>query len=405
MTLNMSTEELYLKIDKCIIDYIHSYNTKTFDIALPLKTILMGLYSKYYDDINTLDLVIVLKNRGKLFKGCSSFYGIGLLMLILNLYEYKIDRKSFKYLNSYFSRFLESYIKDYKYQGTIKELELINGLSGIGLCILSYCHKEDFFKKAINKILNIIINKYSSSNYSDWCSNYKEMTEYEKSYFPDGCVNLGMAHSLSGLIVFLSQAYVNGFESDELKKTIIKLTDFILSRQLCYNQKPLFPARISRNNLDNNKDVNNQYPLSWCHGLSGICNSILLAGNSLNVEEYTREAIQIYKQYLMNSDLNEHFLSMTVCHGYAGILPSLKNFYNYTGDKFFLEYMNVILEKILYYYETHKVFFDYNYDKGNNLINENLDHVSLLTSSESVIITLISLLNDDSHYFKLLGVF
>ena len=405
MTLNMSTEELYLKIDKCIVEYINSINTKNSDIALPLKSILIGLYSKYYDDINSQDLVIVLKNRGKLFKGSSSFYGIGLLMLILNLYEYKIDKKSFRYLNSYFACFLESYIENYQYQGTVKELGLINGLSGVGLCILSYCKKEDFFKKAINKILDIIINKYSSSNYSDWFLKYEEMTEYEKYYFPDGCVNLGMAHGLSGVITFLTQAYINGFESVELKRTIMRITDFILSEQLCDNQKPLFPARISRSDVGNNKEVNNQYPLSWCHGLSGICNSVLLAGSSLGNEEYIRRAIQIYKKYLIYSDLNNQFLSMTVCHGYAGTLPSLKKFYNYTGDKFFLEYMNVILEKISSYYEMHKMFFDYKYDKSEDLIKENLDHVSLLTSSESVFITLISLLHDDSHYFKLLGVF
>lgn len=399
MIMNIDIETTYNEANQIIKSYF--LNTKNIDgiNSIPIKAMITGLYSKYYSKEFSNDIIKLFENINYFFKDCSAFYGLGLFMYIIEIYKDGMEDTAYIDIHNYISKYIVKSIKRYNYNGGVKELELISGLSGIGLCILNLCENDIYYKESIRKIIDMIIKKYLYSNYDKWILNKSEMTSYEITNFPQGCINLGCAHGLSGILVFLAKAYNKGFNDIRIKFTIEKIVQYILDQIIYIPPRYYFPSRVT-----NKKEINNQYPLSWCHGISGICNAILLSGISLENSKYISISNSIFKTYLKHSDINKEFLSATVCHGYSGVIPILRNFYNQTKDTFYINQLTTFIKKVYEFYCHDKCFYDYQYSIESKMIKRNLNRNSLLTGNESVILTLISFVNEDDYYFNLLGI-
>ncbi len=390
------------EINNIIQNYIYEEKFKNIE-SLPLSCFMDGLLNKYYLKDYTINLKKIFLNYNYIFKGISSFYGISLFGIILQLHKDKIDDslylKTTKWIDKQIYRYIESLSSS---PLSTVDAEFIRGISGIGLYLLK---NKDFYmrKDYLNIILDLLINKYRYFSLNNWITEFESLNKFEKSIYKHGYINLGIAHGLTGILCFFIKAYDQGLDRDGLLESIDCITNFLLKNTLEIDKIIYFPAKISVDKINNNSSVNNVYPFSWCHGISSICTVIFQAGIITNNEKYKTKALNIFLNDLKHSNIKKLFISPTVCHGFAGILPSLNFFYNETGLNYFKKSFNSILDILIQFYHCDNSFLDYNF--SNKRIIKTINHSSLLTSEESVIIMLISLVNNDHTYLNLLGYY
>lgn len=135
-------------------------------------------------------------------------------------------------------------------------------------------------------------------------------------------INLGYAHGLPNILVFLTRLHTLGFENPKIIKMIRGIVKTILSQK----NKPL-GISVYGSGYSLEHEVNSFSRLAWCYGDLGICYAFLYSGKMLQNEDWINEALFI-KDRIVSRGISESglthfddysFFDSAFCHGISGI--------------------------------------------------------------------------------------
>jgi lantibiotic modifying enzyme len=194
-----------------------------------------------------------------------------------------------------------------------QDYDLISGLVGHTVYVLE---RPDSPKT--RKMLAALIGQFRALSYPceegvTWRTPVHLVPAHQRSEFPNGWYNLGLAHGVPGVIGALSQIAVR---TDHEKDTVQLLRDAI--RWLRAQRLPEPSASVYPNWV---ADRHSPSPsrAAWCYGDPGVGTSLLLAGCSLDVPEWIAEGRDLMQRSSRRQLAGSGVIDAALCHGATGL--------------------------------------------------------------------------------------
>lgn len=239
---------------------------------------------------------------------------------------------------------IKKYIKE-SITGDIKADHYFLMYGYIGKIITNINDKE--FESAI---LDVIVNLEESS--------FKEkngIAWYDPKSEEDKIVNMGLAHGVPSIIMFLTILYAKGIETERIQKLVPKAINFLIN-SMNINSFSFFPYELP--------SVDQHSRLAWCYGDLSTSLVLINAGNVFKNTKWIEVGNTIAKktqtrgllEAMLNFDKNINRHTCGFCHGTSGIAFLYKKLYLETKDNSFYDSYKWWLQ---YTVDTLKIELDY----------------------------------------------
>lgn len=244
----------------------------------------------------------------------------------------------------------------------IIDYDVIQGLSGIGRYLQLFL-KNLKMKELLEDILRYMVDiteneQYLTYSIPKWYINQQnQFTQRDKEEFPKGSFNFGLSHGITGPLALMSISLSNGIEvsgqRDAIRRIVETINKFIYVR----NGTVYWPGRVKFEEFVGEERLGRDIErASWCYGTPGIARAIFLAGKALNDEKYKSLATKTLADLFSLPERFWMLTSPTFCHGYSSLLRICQHMYLDTGMEIFQDKCNVILDKILKFYDPKAPF-------------------------------------------------
>lgn len=170
----------------------------------------------------------------------------------------------------------------------------------------------------------------------------EQIEQSEKKFFPRGYLDLGVAHGLSGNLLYFSD-YTKEYGKDErTQKIVIKIYD-ILNENIYIDssKRVVIPGSLQEEIISN--EVKTEY-LSWCYGtlsIANILNQSIRENYDLKIERIIDSVVHSFSN--QNDVTINKIDSYCYCHGYAGLKCIIDSL---VSKNVCLKQKKIILEKI-----------------------------------------------------------
>lgn len=271
-----------------------------------------------------------------------------------------------------------------------KNLDFLYGIIGYGVYFLErnrYCDST----KNLNEII-LILDKISMNSDKGVFWEDTFVREDNKGLL----VNLGLAHGIPSVILFLAHAY----KATESPKAIYLLEECIRWMQhneLGTNEESMFPYKVFED-----KPLGYPSRLAWCYGDLGIAASILFAGVLSDNKAWKEYAIKIALKASKRSmiDGKSGVKDAGFCHGSSGVAFIFILFRKITGQAEFETAANYWTDITLSLKDKDAdsgFFMEYKVD---NQVLESNSQLGLLDGSAGIGLSLLSCLTDNNEWSR-----
>lgn len=211
--------------------------------------------------------------------------------------------------------------------------DVIAGLAGAGRYLLGRAQSAPC-RGALETLLGALV--YLSEEDADavpHChTTFHHSTENLRRLYPDGHVNLGMAHGIPGPLALLSLSVSQGVEVTGQHDAIVRIADRIVKAQCADEWGVGFPVaasiltaskestRVDVQNTRANANAAAPARAAWCYGPPGVARALWLAGVASDRSEYCDLAVAAMAAVFKHPIPNRRIDAPTLCHGIAGLL-------------------------------------------------------------------------------------
>ena len=310
-----------------------------------------------------------------------------------------------KELNSFFIKSFPSmmqYMESRLKQGiSLKEFDVIQGLSGIGRYVLCFIEEKEM-RLAMEQILVYLVKLCADKEYKGlvipgWYVSSDRCTGYDSKEYPNGHFNCGMSHGIPGVLALMSIALMKGVEVSGQREAIHKIANWVIKWKENDEYGPLWPARISWKENQEGKSRNVVPREAWCYGGPGVARALWLSGNAVNNEEWKSVALETFRGTAMRPDTKWNIESDTFCHGRAGLLQMVQRMYSESGDELIGELRDKLLEQVLDLWNPEE---PYGYQEKES--SDKQDIAGLLDGAAGVFTVLIGLIQEQDTDWDLI---
>jgi len=207
--------------------------------------------------------------------------------------------------------------------------DVITGLAGAGRYLLSRPESSPC-RRALKILLRALIHlsEANANGVPRWHTPFHRSTDNLRRHYPDGHVNLGMAHGIPGPLALWSLSASQGVEVIGQKDAIVRIADQIVQTQCSDEWGVGFPVAASKvsackDSTDGGHASANATELArsaWCYGPPGVARALWLAGIASGRSEYRDLALAAMTAVFERPIPNRRIDSPTLCHGVAGLL-------------------------------------------------------------------------------------
>jgi len=193
--------------------------------------------------------------------------------------------------------------------------DLISGVVGFGAYFLERLPDTD-----AEHALHEIVDHLATTAHRDrvglaWPTTPDLVTNARRSEFPNGYVDLGLAHGMAGVIAFLASAYDAGVAMRTSRELLEGAVGSLLVRECTDGGFPWAHAADA---------VPCPARLAWCYGDPGIALALLRAGRSLDRPAWLNKAHALLLRVTQRAPDESGVADACLCHGSAGLLHILR---------------------------------------------------------------------------------
>lgn len=181
-------------------------------------------------------------------------------------------------------------------------------------------HLDDFIRILYKK-------REKNNGQVKWLSNMNITGRYE--------YNIGMAHGMSSIVIFLCQAISTGINREICEELLDQTVRYILAQEIDHLQYGSYFPTTS---------IESQYPdlqksrLGWCYGDLGVATALWRAGKTMEKEYWKKKALEIFEFNTTRTALeSNNVMDAVICHGTAGIAQIFRRMHLETGNQKFLD--------------------------------------------------------------------
>jgi hypothetical protein len=276
--------------------------------------------------------------------------------------------------------------------------DLIAGLSGVGAYLLCRTHQVAACDCLHSLTAALVQMALSGGEVPSWYTPCDRLgDEKTKDFYPNGNLNLGLAHGIPGPLAFLSLAHRAGVPEPGLPDAIAHLADWICSHRLDDPWGVNWPTAVPlvQNGSSNSPRLSVGESASapggpsrtaWCYGSPGIARALWLAGEALNKDEYRQVAASAMEAVFRRPIAVRQIDSPTFCHGVSGLLAIALRFANEMGGEMFSDEIASMVRQILDTYQPESLLGFKNIEVPGNEI----DQPGLLDGAAGVALVLLA---------------
>jgi len=149
----------------------------------------------------------------------------------------------------------------------------------------------------------------------------------QRSLYPEGYHNLGVAHGVPGVIGLLGIAAAEGLLDPEVRPLLDGAVSWLLAQELPPGSPSLFPS------FSGEGIAPAPSRLAWCYGDLGIAVALLIAARGVGEPAWERQAIRIALAAAERSPETASIIDAGLCHGAAGAGHLFNRLYQATGEE------------------------------------------------------------------------
>jgi len=217
---------------------------------------------------------------------------------------------------------LEEYAYDKSHASS--EFDLVSGLTGIGVYLLMRKQNENS-RTLLKTVLRVLIDQTNLGNFPLGWHTSPESVEGRslRQMFPDGCVNLGLAHGIPGPLALMAISKQNGVTPRGMNAAMQRLGDWLISCQCSDEWGINWPVAVpvSRSPLSPHQNCRTTPSRgAWCYGAPGIARTLWLLGRAMCCSTYCDCSLAALKAVYSRPYRARQLNSPMFCHGLAGVL-------------------------------------------------------------------------------------
>jgi hypothetical protein len=199
-----------------------------------------------------------------------------------------------------------------------QNFETIGGAAGILRFLLTQQHEPEALP-ALEQIITYLI--WVSEKQERWIHRPEHLGTFARERYPQGYIDLGLAHGLAGPLAALSLAILQGYSSSPgIRAAIERWSTWLISQQVTTLWGKDWPSvRPIPSTQDRGEDLT-PARAAWCYGTPGIARAIWLAGQALADDSLRIIALEALAATLHRPAQERNIDSSQVCHGLASLL-------------------------------------------------------------------------------------
>jgi hypothetical protein len=206
------------------------------------------------------------------------------------------------------------------------EYDLISGLTGLGAYhLLRHGQAGAGMTAAVLSYLVALAEPVRKDGESlpGWWSGTGPASMPDPAW-PDGHLNLGMAHGIAGILALLSGAMRAGIHVDGQARAVAELCAAFDRYRQGSTACPWWPATVTPGEHKRGRaDSSRQGRPSWCYGTPGQARAQQLAGLALGDRERMRTAERALAGCVHDRQVTRLLTDASLCHGWAGLVQAL----------------------------------------------------------------------------------
>ncbi len=157
-----------------------------------------------------------------------------------------------------------------------------------------------------------------------WITPSSYLPEEMRVRFPNGQLNLGLAHGHAGVVAFLARAVEILPENPVVRELLARAVEFLLGKANTGGPLFCFSCRMSEIHAEPGR-------LAWCHGDLGISLALARAAEVLEVPEWRDFAAGLVLRTACIDVDASGVQDASICHGSAGLAHLFARAYQATG--------------------------------------------------------------------------
>lgn len=203
---------------------------------------------------------------------------------------------------------------------TIREFDLISGLTGVGVYLFHRCNHEDLVQDVLTYLVRLVEPvKINGEVLPGWWCNQSPGSQPAHRW-PGGHGNLGMAHGIAGPLALLSTTLRRGITVAGQAEAIEQICAWLDHWRCDTDLATWWPGMISlaERRTGHVRQAGPQRP-SWCYGTPGLARAQQLAAITLDDRQRQRQAEQALVGCITDEDQLARVTDASLCHGWAGL--------------------------------------------------------------------------------------
>ncbi|HEY6249060.1 MAG TPA: lanthionine synthetase C family protein [Candidatus Angelobacter sp.] len=234
---------------------------------------------------------------------------------------------------------LETYLNRSPWQD---DYDLINGLAGFGV----YCLECSSFSTAAVRCLELIVERLEElvEHCDDglrWFTAPDVLPAPQRTIYPHGYYNLGLAHGMPGIIALLGRIYCAGIAHKKARRLLEDTVDWLLRQQLSEAASSSFPAFL----VPGSKPQTCR--LAWCYGDAGVAAALLVAARCTGMEPLETAALNIARRAAARDLQSCGVIDACFCHGSSGLAHIFNRIYHATREEVFARAAHFWIQRTL----------------------------------------------------------
>lgn len=205
---------------------------------------------------------------------------------------------------------------------TFSAYDVISGLTGTARYLLRALGPEDRHVVNITRFIAELarLRPWRGRALPGWLVEGQPSVPADPRYV-DGHLNLGVAHGIAGPLAYLAIARQAGVRAEGLDDAMHRMAEWIISWYGRGYGNTAWPSFVSPNEetAKNTRAASGDRG-AWCYGTPGIARSLFLAGQALDVADWTNVSHAAMRTAVQHFTHHGDLRDVGFCHGWAGLL-------------------------------------------------------------------------------------
>jgi hypothetical protein len=231
--------------------------------------------------------------------------------------------------------------------------DLIQGITGIGV----YASTSKQLFPILEKILHLLVQlrhpiEFKGKKVPGWFLSPEDpylINQREK--YPNGNINLGLAHGITGVLGFLSITALKGIEVPKQRETIEFLARWLQNQRKGIKHHYCWETVIPFEDYPTKTNPYTPSRDAWCYGTPGIARTLFIAGKVLGDQTLKDFALESYLSIFSRSEKEWNLPGPSICHGIAGLLLNTHFMYVDTKHAGLKEHRDQLRELLFTFYD------------------------------------------------------